>query len=452
MDITLADHEKDAVEKRQEKLDKKEEKQRVSNKHKYRKDKPWDDGTVDKWKIDQFTKDDNPFPVLEESSFATLFPAYQEQYLKKVWPEVKELLQQHGVKGELDLVEGSMTVKTTKKMFDPYIIIKSRDMIKLLARSVPFPQAQKILEDGVHHEVIKIKSYIRNKEKFVKRRQRLVGPNGSTLKAIELLTDCFLLVQGQTVSVMGPVKGVKQCRSIIVDCMKNIHPVYAIKELMIKKELEKDEKLKDEDWSRFLPKFNTRNEQRKKLKKAKNKKKKGQDANFIPEQQPRKEDIQMETGEYFLKEEEREQKRKEEKMEEMKVKTEEKKKKREREFEAVSGKDDLSSVAKRMKKLAKSSNEDEEANKSTATIAEEKRLEKVDEKRKLLKGKKLKALEKFEKRRVNVNDGEEIRKAQERRENEGKAEKDVGKLKDKLKEKLKKKGVKKDGAKEKVLE
>merc|ERR1712084_105813 len=201
-----------------------------------------------------------------------------------------------------------MTVKTTRKTWDPYIILKARDLLKLLARSVPLPQAKKIMDDDVYSEIIKIGGLVHNKERFVKRRQRLVGPNGSTLKAIELLTGCFVMVQGQTVSIMGSIKGCKQVRKIVEDCMCNIHPIYHIKELMIRRELEKDPELKNENWERFLPHFKKRNVQRKK---TKVKKKKNKDV-LPPQQQPRKEDLQMESGEYFLNEQERQAKQRRE--------------------------------------------------------------------------------------------------------------------------------------------
>ncbi len=275
----------------------------VVNKNKrYRKEKPWDnDPTLDKFVIEDFKPEDNPHQgVVEESSFSVLFPQYREKYIKEIWPLIKKALKPLKIEATLDAVEGSMSVKTTRQTWDPYSIIRARDLVKLLARSVPYQQAVKILNDSkMFCEVIKIGGIVRNREKFVKRRQRLVGPNGMTLKALELLTSCYILVQGNTVSVMGEFRELKTVQRIVVDCMQNVHPIYSIKELMIKKELMKNPDMKNENWERFMPHFKKQNVKRKKVKQERKKK---EYTPFPPEQLPRKEDIQMMTGEYFLSE------------------------------------------------------------------------------------------------------------------------------------------------------
>lgn len=262
----------------------------------------------DAWncKIPEFKPADNPNGLLEESSFATLFPKYREKYLKEYWPLVQKNLAEYWIKAELDLVEGSMLVKTTRKTWDPYIIIKARDMIKLMARSVPYEQAKRVLEDDIGCDIIKIGNLVSKKEKFVKRRQRLIGPNGATLKSIELLTSCYVLVQGTTVSALGPYKGLQQVREIVIDTMENVHPLYNIKALMIKRELMNDPKLKNEDWSRFLPLFKNRNIS--KRKKPQKKKEKKEYTPFPPPMPLSKIDKQLASGEFFLKDSEKREK------------------------------------------------------------------------------------------------------------------------------------------------
>lgn len=295
------------------------------------RDKPWDTPDIDKWAEEPFKPEDltSQTPFLEESTFATLFPKYRETYLRQIWGDLTRALSQHGIDCTLDLIEGSMTVKTTRKTYDPAIILKARDVIKLLARSVPFPQAVKALQDGVACDVIKIGGFVSNKERFVKRRQRLVGPNGNTLKALELLTKCYILVQGTTVAAMGPYKGLKEVRRVVEDCMMNIHPIYHIKEMMIKRELAQKPELANEDWSRFLPQFKKRNVARKKPMRVREKK---TYTPFPPPQQPRKVDLEIESGEYFLSKQQKEQRKREERDEGRRAKKEAKDKERSKAF------------------------------------------------------------------------------------------------------------------------
>ncbi|KAF2869645.1 hypothetical protein BDV95DRAFT_497392 [Massariosphaeria phaeospora] len=292
----------------------------------YDKDKPWDTEDIDKWTVKPFKREDNVAGhFTDESSFSCLFPKYREQYLKGAWPIVKSACSKHGIEAFLDLIEGSMTVKTTRKTYDPAAILNARDLIKLLARSVPAPQALKIFEDEVACDVIKIRSLVGNKERFVKRRQRLLGPNGSTLKALELLTECYILVQGNTVCTMGGYKGLKSLRRIVEDTMANIHPIYALKELMIRKELANNPELKDESWDRFLPNFKKRSLAKRRVPHKVTDKTKKVYTPFPPPQAKSKVDLQIESGEFFLSKQAKERRTREDRDEKMKEKMEAKK-------------------------------------------------------------------------------------------------------------------------------
>ncbi|KAF3680339.1 putative indole-3-acetic acid-amido synthetase GH3.1 [Capsicum annuum] len=188
------------------------------HKGKHDKPKPWDDPSIDHWKIEKFDPEWNQSGLLEVSTFSTLFPQYRVIYLMPSDVKVPGLWRRSSphrenmyiceiyfiVRGfgemfsNIEKVAGSMTVLTTMKTRDPYIILKARDLIKLLSRSVFAPQAVKILNDEMQCDIIKIGSLVRNK--------------------------------GNIVAAMGSFKGLKQVRRIVEDCVLNkMHPLHHIK-------------------------------------------------------------------------------------------------------------------------------------------------------------------------------------------------------------------------------
>nr|CAN74500.1 hypothetical protein VITISV_013002 [Vitis vinifera] len=82
-----------------------ERKEKTKHKGKHDKPKPWDDPSIDHWKVDKFDPSWNEGGMLEVSSFSTLFPQYREKYLQEAWPTVRGALKEFGVKSELNLVQ-----------------------------------------------------------------------------------------------------------------------------------------------------------------------------------------------------------------------------------------------------------------------------------------------------------------------------------------------------------
>jgi ribosomal RNA assembly protein len=156
---------------------------------------------------------------------------------------------------------------------------------------------------------------------------------------------------------MGPYKGLKEVRRVVEDCMDNIHPIYHIKELMIKRELQKDPELAGESWDRFLPHFKKRNLSKRRVPHVVTDKSKKAYTPFPPPQEKSKVDLQIESGEYFLGKQAKERAAQEERLEKQKEKKKEKLKERAKEFEAP--KEDGDKKEKKKRKRDKTDGEDE---------------------------------------------------------------------------------------------
>lgn len=94
----------------------------------------------------------------------------------------------------------------------------------------------------------------------------------------------------------------------------------------------------NEDWSRFLPVFKHKNTS--KRRKPLVVREKGTYTPFPPAQTPSKIDLQLESGEYFLNEQQRKHKKLHDKKEKAKEKSKDKKRKRDAEFVAPDEEED----------------------------------------------------------------------------------------------------------------
>eukprot|EP01012_Entosiphon_sulcatum_P037791 TRINITY_DN4868_c0_g1_i1.p1 TRINITY_DN4868_c0_g1~~TRINITY_DN4868_c0_g1_i1.p1 ORF type:complete len:351 (-),score=69.97 TRINITY_DN4868_c0_g1_i1:66-1088(-) len=258
-----------------------------------------EEDTVDHWKQPVFSRDELQGCLVEKSEFTVLFPGRLEYYLKQNWQKVVQALEPYGVEPVLDAKEGKLHVSTTDKTWDPYAIIKARDFIRLLARSVPVDQAKRIMQDDVTCDIIQIGKLVANKNVFQTRRARISGPQNKTLKALELLTECYVLVYGKTVACIGNHKGVLRVREFVEKTMKNVHPATLLKEMMAIRDLRTNPEMKDKDWTGFVPQRQKTGKAHRKLKK----KKAGPYANspFPAPRQPSKLDLQLESGEYWAR-------------------------------------------------------------------------------------------------------------------------------------------------------
>ncbi|KAM1478964.1 hypothetical protein ACFX2I_026323 [Malus domestica] len=179
-------------------------------------------------------KRDNSKPIEEESNscgdniyYRTNFPKDKEKYVLEAWPKVKSFLEEHGISCELHLVESFMIISRAKRDVDQDIFDKARAVLDLLP-SDRTPQAIELL-NARQYEIIKfgnqdyglISKFGIKKVEPGEWKELLIGPDDIYIKALRELTDCFIVVNWKTETVVatGSFEGLRLVRIVVEDCI-----------------------------------------------------------------------------------------------------------------------------------------------------------------------------------------------------------------------------------------
>lgn len=219
----------------------------------------------------KFDEKDFKHQFVEVSTFQVYFPKYREKYIEQVSKYIIKALDNKKISCTIDLSERSIEISTNKKTRDPFIFIKACEFVRLVAKNVEVEISMKVLEDEYSGEIIDIRKLVKSEKVFTKRRDRLIGKNSMVLKALKMISKCYIIITGKNIGVVGSYDGLSIVKQIVIDCMSNNkHPIYEIKKLIVKNKLEEDKEMENEDWQRHIPDYKKKNTKKKKNKDVKN--------------------------------------------------------------------------------------------------------------------------------------------------------------------------------------
>ena len=99
---------------------------------------------------------------------------------------------------------------------DPFLALKTRDVIKAIARGFSPEKAMEIFNEDIYFEIIDIKEFIGRKASRLKvARGRLIGTNGKTREIIEEVSGSYISIYGHTISIIGGLYEMDSARTAV---------------------------------------------------------------------------------------------------------------------------------------------------------------------------------------------------------------------------------------------
>lgn len=112
--------------------------------------------------------------------------------------------------------EVELTAKENAKV-NPVVFYKLELVIKAIGRGFAPEKAQLLLDDNTTLIIINLEDiYIKTKKLMTTKKGRVIGTDGQVRKFLEDMLDCFVSVQGKTISIIGKTNDARICHAAIM--------------------------------------------------------------------------------------------------------------------------------------------------------------------------------------------------------------------------------------------
>lgn len=111
----------------------------------------------------------------------------------------------------VDSKEGDVTI--TGK--DAIKLFALREVIKAISRGFNPDLAKQLLKQDYALEVISLNDYSKEKTAQLRLKGRVIGADGKSRNTMEALTDCSISVYGKTISMIGNVENIGNCKRAV---------------------------------------------------------------------------------------------------------------------------------------------------------------------------------------------------------------------------------------------
>lgn len=125
-----------------------------------------------------------------------------------------------GVTLDIEGGSGSVEVRTSLADNDVSRLFAVQNVIKAIERGFNPKKAEKLAEEDYDLLIIDLEEYARSRNSIERIKGRIIGKDGSSRKMLEELTDAFISVYGDTVSIIGKLDNIETAKEAVMMLIK----------------------------------------------------------------------------------------------------------------------------------------------------------------------------------------------------------------------------------------